>query len=251
MFNGGQGGYFGGNPMQQQDKRGGGLFGGGKIGGRDIAGLILGAIGDGLATHNGGRPMAAQFMMQRAYDERERAAREQEEARERQQQEYQAARQRQAASGVGYTQQQIEAMQAGVPLPQAPERTAMERNAEAWGNMTPAQRQAWREMQDAQAGSVTVTLPGDRVYSGPRSGLADVLGGGRSGPRPGAIEDGYRFKGGNPADQSNWEPVRQQTGGPQMTISTREMNELIQSGRATPADIQRRIDSGQLVVRNY
>lgn len=114
MFNGGQGGYFGGNPMQQQDKRGGGLFGGGKIGGRDIAGLILGAIGDGLATHNGGRPMAAQFMMQRAYDERERAAREQEEARERQQQEYQAARQRQALKGLGLPDNQIEAYAAGV-----------------------------------------------------------------------------------------------------------------------------------------
>lgn len=29
-----------------------------------------------------------------------------------------------------------------------------------------------------------------------------------SGPRPGDVESGYRFKGGNPADKSNWEPVR-------------------------------------------
>lgn len=28
-----------------------------------------------------------------------------------------------------------------------------------------------------------------------------------SGPQPGAIEDGYRFKGGNPADPNNWEAV--------------------------------------------
>lgn len=27
------------------------------------------------------------------------------------------------------------------------------------------------------------------------------------GPQPGAIEDGYRFRGGNPADPNNWEPV--------------------------------------------
>jgi len=32
-----------------------------------------------------------------------------------------------------------------------------------------------------------------------------------SGPQPGAVEDGYRFKGGNPADPSAWEPVQ---GGP-------------------------------------
>lgn len=28
-----------------------------------------------------------------------------------------------------------------------------------------------------------------------------------SGPRPGDVVDGYRFKGGNPADKNNWEPV--------------------------------------------
>lgn len=28
-----------------------------------------------------------------------------------------------------------------------------------------------------------------------------------AGPQPGAVEDGYRFKGGNPSDQNNWEPV--------------------------------------------
>lgn len=28
------------------------------------------------------------------------------------------------------------------------------------------------------------------------------------GPQPGAIEDGYRFKGGNPADPNSWEPVQ-------------------------------------------
>lgn len=33
-----------------------------------------------------------------------------------------------------------------------------------------------------------------------------TLGGG-SGPAAGSIEDGYRFKGGDPADKNNWEPV--------------------------------------------
>lgn len=35
-----------------------------------------------------------------------------------------------------------------------------------------------------------------------------------SGPQPGAVEDGYIFKGGNPADPNSWEPVSQ--GGPQV-----------------------------------
>lgn len=33
-------------------------------------------------------------------------------------------------------------------------------------------------------------------------------GGSGSGPQPGAVEDGYRFKGGDPADAKNWEPVK-------------------------------------------
>lgn len=44
----------------------------------------------------------------------------------------------------------------------------------------------------------------------------EVFGGGQGqvqgGPTPGMVEDGYRFKGGNPADPAAWEPVGQ--GGP-------------------------------------
>jgi hypothetical protein len=48
----------------------------------------------------------------------------------------------------------------------------------------------------------------------------DPFGGGgqaQGGPQPGAVEDGYVFKGGNPADPSSWEPVAQ--GGPTQPAS--------------------------------
>lgn len=59
-----------------------------------------------------------------------------------------------------------------------------------------------------------VPLPnGKGVYVGPRSGLTAALGGATASaapapPRLGEIRDGYRFKGGNPADQASWEKVR-------------------------------------------
>jgi hypothetical protein len=47
-----------------------------------------------------------------------------------------------------------------------------------------------------------------RLYTPQIGGPGQVQGG----PQPGAVEDGYRFKGGNPADPNAWEPMQQ--GGP-------------------------------------
>jgi hypothetical protein len=57
-----------------------------------------------------------------------------------------------------------------------------------------------------------VPLPGGRMYVGPRSGIAAAMGvtpaAPKSGPRVGTIEDGFRFKGGDPGKSENWEKVR-------------------------------------------
>jgi hypothetical protein len=58
---------------------------------------------------------------------------------------------------------------------------------------------------------VTVQLPGNRVYSGPRSQLGGALGSPAPSIKPGHVEGGFRFKGGNPADPNAWEP---ENGGP-------------------------------------
>jgi hypothetical protein len=41
----------------------------------------------------------------------------------------------------------------------------------------------------------------------PRGQSSPPMSEGKSGPKPGTVEDGYMFKGGNPADPSNWEKV--------------------------------------------
>lgn len=65
-------------------------------------------------------------------------------------------------------------------------------------------------------------------------------------PVVGMIEDGHRFKGGNPADPSAWEPVAQQE--PQMVVTSRELDALV--NKFGPDEVQRRIDSGVVAVRN-
>lgn len=52
-----------------------------------------------------------------------------------------------------------------------------------------------------------------RLYQPQIGGQGQAVGA----PQPGAVEDGYRFKGGNPADPSAWEPVGQGGGGARVT----------------------------------
>lgn len=64
-----------------------------------------------------------------------------------------------------------------------------------------------------QVGGETIAQGADRYQPVVPGGMAvnvDQLGGNSSpiaGPQPGHIEDGYRFRGGDPSDANNWEPV--------------------------------------------
>ena len=69
-----------------------------------------------------------------------------------------------------------------------------------------------------------------------------TFGGGQSGPAVGAIEDGYRFKGGNPADKNSWEPVN---GGPTPTASGGFPDPLKAPGQLTSG--RRTVEGNRLV----
>lgn len=74
------------------------------------------------------------------------------------------------------------------------------------------------------------------------------------GPAVGAVEEGYRFRGGNPADPNSWEPVSQQMNAPAApqgqpeTLSRQEVQSLVQQyGQET---ISRLMQAGRIVVGN-
>jgi hypothetical protein len=80
----------------------------------------------------------------------------------------------------------------------------MLKNAQSWGNsLTAKARHAtvgtW--FSDEQRQQIVDTM-NQLGRSGPRAGKS------QGGPTVGAIEDGYRFKGGNAADPNNWEPAK-------------------------------------------
>lgn len=183
-----------------------GFFDGGdKLTGRDIIGGILAAIGDGLAQHSGGRGGAVQGLTDNRFSALAMAKKAQE-----QQAQMLAARQRAIAAGVDPAR--AEMMASGDPNPAEwmpkQDDDVLTRRMRAAGIDPDSDegRNIYRQnVQNMGDPDVAMNLGGNRFYAGPRSGLKDALGSG--GPQPGTVESGFRFKGGNPADRSNWEPV--------------------------------------------
>lgn len=77
---------------------------------------------------------------------------------------------------------------------------------------TPEFNQAVRDIWQAGESKPYTQGAETKLYVPQIGGPGQVQGG----PAPGTIEDGHRFKGGNPADPNAWEPVTQ--GGPAATV---------------------------------
>lgn len=86
---------------------------------------------------------------------------------------------------------------------------------------TPEWRARVTEIWQTQESKPYVVGGETRLYTPRLGGPGQSVGASpQSGPQPGAVEDGFRFKGGNPADRSSWEPVAQggQTARPSATF---------------------------------
>lgn len=65
------------------------------------------------------------------------------------------------------------------------------------------QRDAWVESRAKNLAKMRTPAEGDSPAADPAA-VAKA----QRGPKPGDVIDGYRFKGGNPNDEANWEPVK-------------------------------------------
>lgn len=221
MPRGPSGGILGGE-SQQQDPMGGLLgqmqepeaprgfwSGGDKFRGRDAAAGLLAVLGDAFMAENGVQGGAVNMLAGGRIDAREEAKK-----RAAQQQELQ----RLIAIGKanGLSEQQVLAQHAGLKLPTPDQFDTMADRA-GIERGSPEYREAARNKMIGDP-FITSTLPNGQFYAGRASQIGSVLGAPQRGPTPGTIQDGYRFKGGDPSDERNWEQAVDTVGGENFTI---------------------------------
>lgn len=168
-----------------------GMFGGN---GRAIAGLL----GDAISRLSGGEAMYVPMMLQQRQQEQVAQQRRQEREQER---------------ADNWTDWQArEQWQLDHPAPRQPDAfdTAI-RNAGIDPNSEQG-RALYRQRADALANPLQYLPNGDGTFTVvPRGGTPPQ--GQPSGPQPGTEVGGFRFRGGNPNDRANWEPVGGQPAG--------------------------------------
>ena len=135
-----------------------GLWNGGKASGKDILGLILGALGDGLAINDGRAPLVAPMLLGRLKGLKDTEA-----------EEVAAQRKRLAEREDKQWEWANKPKEASIP--------PFVRDYQAWQQMSPEERAGVGEMEEARSGDrfVTTVLPDGRFYAGPQRGLVDAL----------------------------------------------------------------------------
>ena len=168
--------------------------GGNRIDGRDALSLILASVSDAMARNRGYEANASDNVWAPRMNAMQ-MAREAQAAQQKYQQSVQAL------TAAGYPLEQAQAMAMGVLKPSdvKPDRM-MTKSGDivAFGNDGQPQT-AYRETAPD-----LLPVQGAGVFAMDRH-TGQPFGG--SGPTVGTIEDGHRFKGGNPGDPNSWEPV--------------------------------------------
>lgn len=155
----------------------------------------LGVLADALAGAAGRQGPYAQMLMQQRQQDNE-------------EQTYQRHQQSELQR-----QKDLYSYQLANPKPDEPTNYARELIESGFHPGTPEYQTRFQKHLDAADDPmVTVSLPGNRIYSGPRSGLGAALGGGSPDAMP-TVEDGYSYTPGpgGRGNQANWKPAGGQT----------------------------------------
>lgn len=146
----------------------------------DFLRIFAGTLGDSLT----GRPVYAQMMQHQ--EEQKRLEEMYDRKRRDDMEDYEARK-------------QIDAQYSG------PEMPGLAKEVQWINSLPPPERQqALEYVKMLRPGNFVPPAPVNIPYG------ASIEGAGGGNPAPGTVEDGYRFKGGNPGDPNNWEPI----GGP-------------------------------------